>query len=127
MLQTIWTAALPGVALLVATLISSGLAYGVAWLRHHTKNTIVLGIAERAASDISALVAAQAQVLDNKRGDDGKLDPAEAAAAKEEVIKNLKELWGPDGIARLSKILGLTDSTLGLWLSAKVEEAVRNN
>lgn len=105
----------------------AALAFATAWLRAHTRNTRAAGVVDRVTTDIDALVAEQAQVVDSFRGDDGRLDKDEAVRAKDAVMERLKKLLGPAGIGRIVKDVGIDQSMVDSWLSAHVEKSVRGD
>jgi len=103
------------------------IAFGTSWVRTHTSNAIVNQIIDRASHDLTAFVAAEAQMVDNLRDADGSLSQAAAAQAKASVIAKFKAAWGTDGIAELLKILGIDPAMLDSWLGSRVELAVRTD
>lgn len=103
----------------------AAIAFATAWIRAHTRNTRAAGVVDRITTDIDALVAEQAQVIDGFRGTDGKLSNDEALGAKAAVMAKLKALLGPDGIARIVKDVGIESTMVDAWLSAHVERSVR--
>lgn len=126
-LNSLWLTVQPALLTLISGLVLLLIAQATLWVRAHTKNTQFEGIVERATSDISAFVAKQAQRIDQFRGEDGKLDEAEAKLAKDAVMTDLKAVWNAGNImAELKHVLGIDNGKLDSWISAKVEEAVRS-
>jgi hypothetical protein len=109
----------------IVTLITFALAKATQWLTGRIKSEAIDRMVLRAGDDISDLVRAQAQAIDKYRGPDGRLTEDAARLARGEVIGNFKALWGKEGLARLARILGLTD--VDAWLAAKVDSQVRQD
>lgn len=101
-------------------------AHAVAFVRAHTKNTLVLGFMDRLDEEVEAAVAAaeQVAVADLKASSaTGKLTPADAVRIKGDVLAQVqKNLGGDRWVAEAEKVIGVTD--VEAFLSTRIEAAV---
>lgn len=126
MLKQIALQTIPVLVPLLQALLLALLALLFKWVRGKAKNDRLTTILTRSEKVLGALVSQTAQVLDNSRGADGRLDATEAAAAKAIVIERFKSLMGVKGLQELAFALGFTDKDqLDSWVSASVEDTVR--
>jgi hypothetical protein len=95
------------------------------YINANVKNVTLRGLLSRAVEEIRTLVEQQAQVVDNKRGPDGRLSIEEAKLARAEVMQNFKNLWGKQGLSKLVKVIDIESEQLDDWLAARVDSAVR--
>jgi hypothetical protein len=104
-----------------------------AWVKAHTKNTMIKGTLLRLNESILTLVreAEQTAVAELKkaRSPDSpggeKLTPEEAKEIKEKVTGNFKSLWGQRGLDELTRVLGFSNGeSVEKFLGSKIEEAV---
>jgi hypothetical protein len=124
----------------IAELMSPVFAGLLAWLSARVATYIKAKVANEAYSTMLARLsdtvftlvreAEQTAVAEIKRAkDDGspggtRLTAEEGAQIKEAVIQKFRRLWGPAGLLRLMRVLGLTDGMLEDFLAAKIEEAI---
>jgi len=100
----------------------------IAWLYYRfladkIKNARVGQMILRAGQEIRAVVTEVNAVYVKElkaAGEDGKWTEAEKAAAKKMAIDKFKENWGPKGIKRMSKVLGI-GGVVDSWLGTQVE------
>ena len=112
---------------LVQLAILAAIAFAANWLRAHTTNVQIQGIIDRAKTDIDALVSQEAQLADQLRQTDGTLSGADAIKLKDDVVAKFMALRNPDGIAEIKKVLGFDDAAFKAWISAHIEQAVRDD
>lgn len=104
----------------------------VSWLKTKTKNEVLHGMMTRLNESVTALVleAEQTLVTEMKKAraadsPGGKtLTDNEARNVKKNVLDNLRNMFGQKGIDELKNVLGVDDTGLDKFLSAKIEGAV---
>jgi hypothetical protein len=95
-------------------------------IQAHVKNVVTSGILARLDDFVLTVVLGlnQTVVDDLKSAQGGKLTQAQKVQVKNDALTRLKLLLGPQGLADLSQVLGLNDSSLEFALTSKLEAKV---
>lgn len=95
----------------------------------HVANKNLANVLVRLNDTIWTLVsnAENTVVLDVKKKNGGQLTKEDGRQIKSDVMRQIQDLWGEEGLKELMDILGIsTTSALSNYLGAKVETAVAN-
>jgi hypothetical protein len=118
--------AAPVLGTLLVAVVTFLAAQATAWMRAHTKNTLVLGFMDRVSEEVEKGVAAieQTVVAQLKPASGGVLSAEDAARVKQAALDLvLANLGGQKWLDEAKKILGEAD--IKAFLASRIEAAVQ--
>lgn len=119
MMEVIAAQIVPAIGVLMATLISIGMAYAIKWLKLKTGSEAVASAGEIVAATVNDLTASTVKDLKAK-SIDGKLSLKEAESVKFMAKSRIKNQM-PDAVAKAS-VLAIGD--LNAFIEGKIEQEV---
>jgi hypothetical protein len=119
MMEVMAAQIVPAIGVLMATLISIGMAYAIKWLKLKTGSEAVAAAGEVVAATVGEVVATTVESLKAK-SEDGKLTGSEARMVKAKTLNKIKEQL-PSAVA---KATCMVVGDLNTFLEGKIEQEV---
>jgi len=110
----------------IGSLLVAGVRKGMEWLDRMIENEYLSGAIRRATPILEELVDAYYKAFVRPLKARNQWDEKTAKMAQENVSEQFRILWGPDGVKKLTKILGAPE-VANVWIGGLIKGVVKQS